>query len=176
MGKKTLREIVEELERQKKNRYDITVPSEQLKVVADVGTNTIKISVPQLDEKQSAKLHGITEWTHRQIAEKCKIPKTYYDRMREENKHNLLAYNINSWFPDKEKRLVRVLDNNVRALLSSTYRCIDNYDILYNAMQEFDKIKNDKKIDIDIQRADITDRHLYIKVKLVMVLLLYNLL
>jgi len=163
MGKKTLREIVEELERQKKNRYDITVPSEQLKVVADVGTNTIKISVPQLDEKQSAKLHGITEWTHRQIAEKCKIPKTYYDRMREENKHNLLAYNINSWFPDKEKRLVRVLDNNVRALLSSTYRCIDNYDILYNAMQEFEKIKNDKKIDIDIQRADITDRHLYIK-------------
>jgi len=159
METKNLKELAEELERQKNSRYDVVVPSDKLIVLKD--GNTIKIDVP-LPEGEM-KRHGLTNWAHAQIAEKTQIPKRYYDRMKDEGQLDLLANNVNTWLPSKDKRLVRVLDGNVRALLSDRYRIIDNYDVLFATLEEFQKIQEKTGINIEIKRADLTDQHLYIK-------------
>jgi len=157
--RKSLSELAEELERQKNSRYDVVVPSDQLIVLKE--GNQIKIDVPLPDGE--TKRHGLTEWAHSQISDKTQIPKKYYDRMRETSQLDLLASNVNTWLPSKDKRLVRVLDGDVRALLSDRYRIIDNYDVLFATLEEFQKLKEETGINIEIKRADLTDQHLYIK-------------
>lgn len=155
----SLKELAEELERQKHSRYDIVVPTDKLLVFKD--GNTIKMDVPQLDG--NIKQHGITDWAHGQIANKTGIPKKYYDKMREEGKLNLLADNINTWMPDREKRMVRVLDNKVRALLSDRYRVIDNYDILYLTLKKFRDIGENQNMKINVLSQNLTPTNLYVK-------------
>jgi len=154
-----IKDLAEELERQKINRYDLVVPSNELIVFTE--GNKVYMTVPQTDGSQ--KNHDITEYCHSQISWKTGIPMKYYKKMMDE-KPELLSTNINAWLPTREKRLVRVLDNEVRALLSDRYRIIDNYDVAFLALQEFKKIADEKGFKIDIRRSDLTDRHLYIKV------------
>jgi len=158
--KKTLDQLVKELEQQKTDRYDVVVPGDALKVSIDVGTNIIKMEVPNLDG--SSKKHNITKFAHEQISAKTGIPLSYYDRMKTD-RPELLATNINSWLPDKEKRLIRVLDGNVRAMLSDRYRIIDNYDILMASLEELNKIKK-TGMRIDIKECSLTEAHMYIKI------------
>jgi hypothetical protein len=155
-------ELAEKLKTQKKNRYDVVVPGKDLHVTYDVGTKQIFMDVPQPGDKPS-KQHNITDWAHHQISEKTGIPMRYYRKMQEKGKLDLLATNINEWLPSKEKRLVRVLNNNVRALLSDRYRCIDNYDIFYATLDQFNKIQEKKQFVIDVQSARLTDTNMYIK-------------
>jgi hypothetical protein len=158
--KRTLEELSKELERQKNQRYDIVVPGNTLKVSVDPTTNKIKMSVPNLDGTPNN--YDITKYAHEQIATKTGIPLNYYERMQTE-RPELLATNVNSWLPDREKRLVRVLDGNVRAMLSDRYRIIDNYDILYASLEELNKIKNNN-LRIDIKECSLTEQHMYIKI------------
>jgi len=160
--KNEINELLNELKRQKDNRYDVVVPGDQLKVTYDVGQKKIFMDVPQ-PEEQPAKLHGITDWAHHQISEKTQIPMRYYRKMQDEGKLDLLASNINTWLPSKDKRLVRVLDGNVRALLSDRYQTIDNYDIFYASLEQFSKIKEQKNMDVNILSSRLTDTNMYIK-------------
>jgi len=159
-GKKSLDEMVKELERQKTNRYDVVVPSDALKVSVDVGTNVIKMGLPDINGMPNE--FGITKLAHSQISNKTGIPLNYYKRMQDE-KPELLATNVNTWLPDREKRLIRVLDNDVRAMLSDRYRIIDNYDILFASLEELNKIKN-TGIEVNIKECSITESHMYIKI------------
>lgn len=158
--KKTLEELVKELERQKTSRYDVVVPSESLKVSVDVGTNIIKMEMP--DVTGVSNRYSITKFAHEQISNKTGIPMNYYDRMKDE-KPELLATNINTWLPDKEKRLMRVLDGNVRAMLSDRYRIIDNHDILFASLEELNEIKKGG-IRVNIKECSLTEAHMYIKI------------
>jgi hypothetical protein len=57
------------------------------------------------------------------------IPKPYYDRMLADAPE-LLARNVNHWFASRPARkLVRTLDGQCRAILSDSYRPLDNYDL-----------------------------------------------
>jgi len=154
-----LKELSMELERQKNNRYDIVVPSEQLIVLKDGDKIFIDVPQPSGDMKR----HGITDYCHGQIADKTGIPMKYYRKMQDAGKLDLLAENINSWLPTKEKRLIRVLDGEVRAVLSDRYRIIDNYDVFYAVLDEFARIMRDTGIRIQIRDARLTDQHIYIK-------------
>jgi len=159
-----LSELVNELERQKKEKYDVVVPSDNL--IALKEGNSIKMDVPILDKDGNSietKRFGITNFCHNQISEKTGIPMKYYRKMIDNDKIDLLADNINTWFPDKEKRFVRTLDGNIRALLSDRYRVIDNYDIFNATLDEFKHVMEEHKIRIEIKRADLTEQHLYIK-------------
>ena len=162
--KEKLNELVGELERQKKEKYDVVVPSENL--IALKEGNNIKMDVPILDKDGNpieTKRFGITNFCHTQIANKTGIPMKYYRKMLDAGKIDLLSENINTWFPDKEKRFVRTLDGNIRALLSDRYRVIDNYDIFNATLDEFKHIMDDFNVRVQIKRADLTDQHLYIK-------------
>ncbi len=143
--------LVKELEIQKEASLDLIVDSRSLKAVSDE-KDKVMLEIPE---------HGsfpLTGWAHSQMAEKLQIPKRYYDRMIATEKTELLADNINAWIGEKERRLVRVTDSKIRAVLSDRYRIMDNYDLLYLSMEEFRK-----KETVEIYKAEVTETMLYLK-------------
>jgi hypothetical protein len=76
----------------------------------------------------------VNDYAHGQIAQRLGIPKKYYDRLRQEAP-GLLDTNVEHWFLAKpERRLIRMLDGNVRAFLSDRFRRLDNYDLMERAV------------------------------------------
>jgi len=142
-------ELVKELERQKENSRDIIADSRTLKAVSN---GELKIEIEGYGS------YPLTEWAHLQLSEKLGIPKKYYDRMRKEGKIELLAENINAWIGEKERRLIRILDGRIRAVLSDRYRIMDNYDLVFLALEEFKR-----KETVEIYRIDLTETMLYLK-------------
>jgi hypothetical protein len=73
--------------------------------------------------------YGVTPLARRQLADKLKIPYAYFERMRTEQPV-LLDRNVNTWLQsDDDRRMIRTLDGNVRAVLSERYRRLDNFDL-----------------------------------------------
>jgi len=143
--------LVEELERQKEKSLDLIVDNSTLKAVPD-STDGLRIAVPEYGE------YALTDWAHGQLADKLGIPRRYYERMRTSGKAELLAENVNAWLSGKQKRLVRILDGKIRAFLSDRYRIMDNYDLVFLALEEFKK-----KETVEIFRIDLTETMLYLK-------------
>lgn len=146
-----LTDLVKELERQRENSKDLIVDSRSLQAIPD-GNQGIRMAIPEYGD------YSLTEWTHSQISEKLQIPKRYYDRMRNAGKTELLADNVNAWLGEKERRLIRITDRKIRAILSDRYRIMDNYDLVFLTLYEFRK-----KETIQVYRADLTERMLYLK-------------
>ena len=144
-------DLVKELERQRESSKDLIVDSRSLQAIPD-GNQGIRMAIPEYGD------YSLTEWTHSQMAEKLQIPKRYYDRMRNAGKTELLADNVNAWLGEKERRLVRISDRRIRAILSDRYRIMDNYDLVFLTLYEFRK-----KETIQVYRADLTERMLYLK-------------
>jgi hypothetical protein len=142
---------MEELERQKRSRLDLIVDSRALKAVPD-DIYGLRLAIPDYGE------YPLTEWAHGQLADKLGIPRRYYERMRSSGKSWLLAENVNAWLGEKERRLIRMLDGRIRAILSDRYRIMDNYEIVFLALDEFKK-----KETVEIYRIDLTETMLYLK-------------
>jgi len=148
--------LATELERQINSRMDIVVDSRELRAVPDPD-GTVKLSVPiPNQENNMPQMFPMTDFAHAQIADKMGIPKKYYDTMR--NGHqDLLSINVNEWIGNKERRLIRVLDGNVRAFLSDRYRILDNHDLLFQALETF------KDVGALVHRADLSETNMYVK-------------
>ena len=146
-----LANLIEELERQKKNSLDLIVESSSLKAVADEKCG-VRLVIPEYGQ------FPLTDWAHGQLADKLGIPRRYYEKMRETGKTELLAENVNAWLDVRERRLIRILDGKIRAILSDRYRIMDNYDIIFLALDEFKK-----KETVEIFRIDLTETMLYLK-------------
>jgi hypothetical protein len=84
-----LRELVEELKRQRENSIDIICWDEDIEAIPDKEFGILL----RVSDKGAWPL---AEWAHKQLAEKLEIPKRYYDRMLESGKLELLAENINA--------------------------------------------------------------------------------
>ena len=98
----------------------------------------------------------LTKNGHIQLAQMCDIPKKYYDKMLDSPE--LLQRNVEHWLKNNnEKRMVRSLDGNIRAILSDKYRRLDNYDLAFNVLPML------QEADAEIESCDITDNKIYIK-------------
>jgi hypothetical protein len=175
-----LRSLDEELRRQRANSKDLVVDTRNL--FAQGQREGLKLVVQGLPQRHvfeppvtippggsielaiqgeyppRPEAFGVTEWAHAQLGEKCGIPMPYYRKMMDAGRYDLLAENINAWIIEKEKRLLRILDGKVRAILSDRYRRMDNYDLLYAALDRFEKHG------VEVHRCDLTERHMYVKV------------
>lgn len=146
---KTLKDLAAELERQQKSKRDFRTPTRNLEMLVGE-TRRTELSLVGIDT------FGIRDTAHAQIASHLKIPKEYYDRMRQE-RPTLLAENVNSWLHAKEEtRLVRTLDGDARAFLSPRYRMIDNYDVASAALPAI------QKAGCEVVSSDVTDSRLYV--------------
>lgn len=153
--------LAKKLKQQKDTKEDYVVSSEDIQSEYDVGEQKLKLSIP-IPDTGIRRSFELTDYAHDQVSAKTGIPKSFYQRLKE-SYPELLVSNINELIREREKRLVRTLDGRARALLSDRYRIIDNYDVLFNAMDRFDFLNKERGMRIDIMRADLTEKKLYIK-------------
>ena len=116
-------------------------------------------------EVQNIHYHtDVNDLCHEHLSEKLKINKTYYDKMK--NGHiSLLDDNVNYWFNhERNNYLLRTFikpDGSggiSRALLSDSYKPIDNWDVCMTVLDVVKSYPN-----IKLNAADITDRKFYMQ-------------
>lgn len=143
---KNLIELATELERQLSTKKDYVAESTAVRMMEN-GTEISGLNGG----------YGIGEIAHEQIAARLKIPRDYYNRMRQDTP-DLLAANVNRWMQkNPERRLYRTMDGNVRAVLSDRYRTIDNADLAEVILPKL------TAAGCEIASAELTDRRFYIK-------------
>jgi hypothetical protein len=143
---KTLVDLATELQNQLKTKKDYIA-------MTSVLTMSPELKVTGVNGNQ----FGVTKYAHGQLAGKLGIPKQYYDRMLQEAPE-LLAHNVNAWFQkNPEKRMIRTINNNIRAYLSDRYRPIDNYDLAEHVLPKI------QKMGCKIESCELTETRMYIK-------------
>ena len=149
MQKQELVPVFQELKRQRETRRDLIVDSRTLTAVAE--PERMVIDIPKYGA------HPLTPWAHDQLSEKVQIPQKYYSRMIDAKNFDLLADNVNAWLPTEDRRMIRILDGNIRAILSDRYRVLDNYDLVFLALDEF------TKAGAEVHKLNLTESHLFVK-------------
>lgn len=145
----TLVEMAQQLQSQSESKRDFVADTRQL----ELSGNTITVEAETVEEFE------VTEHTHGQIAQRLSIPTKYYRRMQEEAPE-LLSSNVNHWFANNpERRMIRTLDGNARAFLSSRYRRVDNFEIAEAVLPALSQFGPGLKI----VSVGLTDTRLYIK-------------
>ncbi len=152
---RSLVNLAQELERQLATKQDLVVPTSLLRCHTDEDGSCKMI----IDAKDGVGEYGITNLARRQLAEKLKIPFTYFERMRTEQP-TLLDRNVNTWLQtDHDRRMIRTLDGQVRAVLSDRYRRLDNYDLAENVLPILQRLP-----DARFESVELTDTKMYLKV------------
>src|SRR5690606_27596457 len=159
----SLTELAKEIERRANAKTDFIAPVSKLKIAVRDGApqavlNTVN---PQIMRKQDGvreRVFGINKVAHEQFAAYAGIPMAYYRRMLE-NDPELLAHNVNRWLSDRadERRMVRTLDGQVRAVLSDKYRPLENEDLAEAIVPVL------MQRDLLIMSCQVTESRLYIK-------------
>ena len=143
---KSIVELAQELTRQKEAKKDFVADTRQLSMTDDADMDIEGFGAMPL-----------TEHAHRQVGQKVDIPAKYYDKMRSEAPH-LLAENVNHWFTEKpERRMVRTLDGQVRAMLSESYRPLDNFDLAEAVLPKI------AEMGCEVMSSEITATRMYLK-------------
>jgi hypothetical protein len=150
----SLTALAQEIERRSAAKQDFIAPTGKMEMV-------VRNDKPELAlHNGEVKSYAVNSVAHGQIAEYAGIPKAYYDRMVTEDPV-LLATNVNRWLHDEakkgEKRMVRTLDGNVRALLSNKFRPLENEDLAEAVLPALLQSR------FMVLSADITETRLYIK-------------
>lgn len=152
---RSLQEMAAELERQSLAKKDYLADTRKIKLRAITdGEETPHANVILEGVNGGMSLRPIA---HAQMANTLGIPKVYYDRMLA-REPDLLAANVNRWL-DREpaKKLVRCMDNQVRAILSDSYRPLDNLDL---AEAVLPKLSN---LEATVVSCEVTDSRFYLK-------------
>lgn len=155
-----LETLIGNLEARNKRKTDYIVPAGKL-----IWTPENDFIVQHAADHES--FYAPSELFESQIAEKLGIPMHYFRKMKQ-NVPQLLTDNVNQWLGhyDKNKYLVRGFTNdstNVltgRAFLSNSYNIIDDYEVLFAALEAI----KDTGVNVKIDRAEVTENRLYLHV------------
>lgn len=149
----TLTQLAEELERQQSAKRDFMADTKSVVVTEDDNSSTnLSLSFDNSTEKFPVRRHAV-----RQIGQRLKIPAAYVDRLAATHP-DMLAWNVNQLFQrEPEKRMVRVLDNRVRAFLSDRFRPLDNADYAEAVLPKL------IQLNANVTSCEITETHMYIK-------------
>ncbi|MBK7238185.1 MAG: DUF932 domain-containing protein [Sterolibacteriaceae bacterium] len=152
---RTLVDLAVELKRQLKSKKDLVVPSSHM----TCSTGESKLCSLLIHEADGLRAYETTELARRQLADKLKIPFAYFERMRQEQPA-LLDRNVNTWFGvEDENRMIRTLDGKVRAVLSSRYRRLDNFDLAEQVLPVLQRLPGAR-----FESVELTDTKMYLKV------------
>lgn len=149
-GFDSLMSLAAELTRQAEAKKDYVAPSASMSVAFDNKTPVLNFA---------GETAPMTDLAVRQIDEYLGIPAKYADKMRVELPE-LWKLNADQWLQraNGDKRLVRTLDGNVRALLSDSYKRIDNYEVADTALSVLRDVPG-----LRVVSTAITESRLYIK-------------
>jgi hypothetical protein len=153
-GKYDIQEWATELKRQNEAKRDFVADSRKVLMAPDTGNLEVDLTTSDTD-LQRVEEFGVTPHAHSQLSQVTKIPKPYYDRMPTD----LRAINVNHWLKNEPKtHMLRILDDDCRAVVSSRYRPLDNWDLanaIIPVLQEQE--------DMQIISCDITPTRMYLK-------------
>ena len=150
---RTLMSLAQELTRQLATKKDMIVPSPLLSHATSAGAT--QLSVEQIDGPTT---FGVTPLARRQLAEKLGIPYAYFERMREQQPR-LLDSNVNTWLQNEpDRRMLRTLDGQVRAVLSDRYRRLDNYDLAESVLPILRQLP-----EVVFESVELTETKMYLK-------------
>src|SRR5262245_24428565 len=161
----SLQQLAAEVKRQATTKEDVRVVPTALQMhVIEPPTAGAAPSIGlQVGPYAGGQRFPLTKLAHNQLAEHLKIPAPYYTRMEQEQPA-LLAENVNTWLHKNgaTKRMVRMLDGKVRAILSDQYEtAYDNFDLLQAVWPALEERINVGKL--IVMSASITETRLYIK-------------
>ena len=143
---RSLTDLALEIERQQQAKKDYIVSTDVIEMKSD-GEGRFSLDVDAINGT-----FGIKDTAHDQIGQYTEIPSKYYDRMRKESPE-LLTLNVNHWLHSTpERRMLRTLDGDARAFLSSRYRRIDNAQIAETVLPIIMQMKGAK-----VESCEITD-------------------
>lgn len=150
---RTLMSLAQELTRQLTTKKDLIVPSALLSHATSDGVTRLTV-----EEDSGSSRFGVTPLARRQLAEKLAIPYAYFERMRE-HQPQLLDSNVNTWLQgEPERRMLRTLDGNVRAVLSDRYRRLDNYDLAESVLPILQQLP-----EVIFESVEMTETKMYLK-------------
>lgn len=152
---RSLQDLAAELERQHRSKKDY---------LADTRRLALKPVTSGLENAhQNVTLEGVNgalalrPTAHSQLANTLGIPKPYYDRMLTAEP-DLLCDNVNRWLEKQPaKKLVRTLDNQVRAILSDSYRPLDNLDLAVAVLPKL------VELEATVLSSEVTENRFYLK-------------
>jgi hypothetical protein len=151
----TLPELVSNLELQNSQKSDYIINPKILKMEEGV------IHAP----KTKGLIYTPNAVFHENLQAKLAIPGQYYRRMQAEVPE-LLDHSVNAWMqtlPNSGMMLrsfERSSGNIARAFLSDRYNALDNYDVLFAALEAIQK----SGARVEVKECDVTDRKMYINV------------
>lgn len=152
---RSLVNLAQELERQLGTKQDLVVPSSVLQCRTDEGGH-LKMMV---EARTGISEYGVNRLARHQLADKLKIPYAYFERMRVEQP-TLLDNNLNTWLrSDGDRRMLRTLDGEVRAVLSDRYRRLDNFDLAENVLPILQRLDGAR-----FESVELTETKMYLKV------------
>lgn len=152
----TIQQMAQELLRQSKAKQDYLVNTGSLSLSVTTDAPQLRVTENGLDKIAPL---DIRQTAHRQLGTYLGIPQKYYELMRTDAPE-LLAYNANYWFSQKnELRTLRTMDGCARAFLSNRYRRIDNLDIASVTLPVIGELPEARFVS-----TQITDDFMYIKV------------
>ena len=155
---RTVPELAQEISRQFKSKKDFLVAAKDVQthvIESDNGPGLLELGFAL---KGADYFTGkLTENGHNQLGSLLSIPAKYYDLMRASSAE-LLANNVKYWLErQSDRRTIRTLDGNVRAILSDKYRRLDNYDLANSVLPMLQEAQ------ATIESCEITENKLYIK-------------
>ena len=151
---RSLVSLAQELERQLATKKDLVLSSTLMRHDTD-DTGLTRLIV---EEGAAPSRYGITPLARRQLADKLRIPYAYFERMRTEQPV-LLDRNVNTWLQsDDERRMLRTLDGNVRAVLSERYRRLDNFDLAESVLPILQQLP-----EVRFESVELTETKMYLK-------------
>lgn len=151
---RSLVNLAQELERQLHSKKDLVVSSSLLRHDTDDTGHTRLV----VEEGSGPAGYGVTPLARRQLADKLKIPYAYFERMRQEQPV-LLDRNVNTWLQsDDDRRMLRTLDGNVRAVLSDRYRRLDNFDLAESVLPILQQLP-----EVRFESVELTETRMYLK-------------
>lgn len=144
---KSISQLAAEIMRQQETKKDFLADTRQLVMEKD-GANMMIKGIGQF------MLNHIAQ---DQLCNQLAIPRKYYELMRN-TAPQLLAENVNHWLTNTpDTRMVRTLDGNIRAFLSSKYRAMDNFDLAASFLPILGEME------LEVVSSELTDSKLYIK-------------
>lgn len=152
---RSISELAAELERQHGAKKDYIADTRRLKMeVYHDNSAPTPTGVVLQGVNGGMRLRPIA---HGQMAAALQIPKAYYDRMLEQAP-DLLASNVNRWLERQPaKKLVRTLDGEIRAVLSDSYRPLDNLDLAEAVLPKLIELK------AEVISTEVTENRFYLK-------------
>ena len=166
----TLSDLVDVLRGQHAAKLDVVVPARDLHVVGG-NLHVLGAGEPALSGDGVTRRDAVlrpTALADTGIADKLGIPTAYLRRLRAE-KIGLYDANVNAWLDHQPGRrfLARGLTDGagdggvLRALLSDSFRIVDNLDVLMAVLQGI----REAGVAVEITGADLSESRMYVKVR-----------